>query len=63
MASDKFKLSKYLKSNIEHNFTWSVICNAPTKKITRKILETYFIALFKPSLNDQIDPDLLHLSV
>ena len=59
--SDKSNPSKHLVNNIQHYFIWSVICSAPTKKLTRKILEAYYIALYKPFLNDQIDSDLLNL--
>ena len=61
MPSEKSNPSKHLISNITHYFSWSVICNTPIKKLTCKILEAYFIALLKPTLNDQIESDLLHL--
>ena len=32
--------------------------NAPNRKLAHKILEAYFIATMKPSLNDKIDSDL-----
>ena len=60
-ASHKSNPSKHINSHLDHTFTWSIICNAPTKKIKRKIMETYFIAIIKPTLNDQLDSDLLHL--
>ena len=50
---------KRLRDNIDHSFSWKVICSAPNRKLARKILEVYFIATMKPSLNDKID--LLHL--
>ena len=53
--------AKHLSDNVDHSFTWKVICNAPNRKLVRKILEAYFIATMKPSLNDQINSDLLHL--
>ena len=59
--SEKSNPSKHLVRNITHSFNWKIICNAPVKKLARKILEAYFIALLKPSLNDQIESDLLHL--
>ena len=58
--SEKSDLSKHLNNNIAHHFNWSVICNAPIKKFTRKILEAYFIAPLKATLNDQIEYDSLH---
>ena len=61
MPSEKSNASKHLNSSITHHFSWSVIFNAPIKKFTRKILEAYFIALLNPTVNDQIESDLLHL--
>ena len=59
--NDNSNPRKHLRDNINHSFTWKVICNAPNRKLARKMLEAYFIATMKPSLNDQIDSDLLHL--
>ena len=59
--NNKSNPTKHLRDNIDHSFTWKVICNAHNRKLARKILEAYFIATMKPSLNDQIDSDLLHL--
>ena len=59
--SDKSNPAKLLRDNIDHSFTWKAICNVSNRKIARKILEAYFIATMKPSLNDKIDSDLLHL--
>ena len=61
IPSDKSNPSKHINSHIDHIFTWSIICNAPTNKFKRKIIEAYFIAIMKPTLNDQLDSDLLHL--
>ena len=61
MPSEKLNPSKHLNSNITHHFSWSVICNAPVKKFTCKILEANFISLLKPTFTDQIEPDLFHL--
>ena len=59
--SNKSNPANHLRDNIDHSFTWKVLCNAPNRKLARKILEAYFIATMKPSLNDKIDSDLLHL--
>ena len=48
--SDKSNPAKYLRNNIDHSFTWKVICNAPNRKLARKTLEAYFIATMKHSL-------------
>ena len=52
---------KHLRDNIDHSFTWKVTCNASNRKLACKILEAYFIATMKSSLNDKIDSDLLNL--
>ena len=59
--SDKSNPAKHLEDNIDHSFTWKVICNVPNRKSARKILEAYFIAARKPNLYDKIDSDLLRL--
>ena len=59
--SVKSNPAKDLRDNIDHSFTWKVICNAPNRKLAQKISEAYFNATMKPSLNDKIDSDLLHL--
>ena len=53
--------SKYLRSNINHYFTWAVISNAPKNAKTRKNLEASYIALWKPDLNEQKDFERLVL--
>ena len=53
--------SKHLRSNIEHQFTWTVISNAPKNSKTRKNLEASYIALLKPDLNEQKDFERLVL--
>ena len=60
--SNKSNPAKYLRDNIDHSFNWKVICNTPSRKLARKVLEQSFIANMKTSLNDQINADLLHLS-
>ena len=41
--SVKSNPAKHLRDNIDHSFTWKVICNVPNRKRARKILEAYFI--------------------
>ena len=59
--SNKSNPVKHLRDNIDHSFTWKVICNFLSRRLVCKILKAYFIATMKPSLNDQIDSDLSHL--
>ena len=51
-ASGNSELSKHLHQNINYMFTWSVICSAPKTVRTRKIFESFYIALMRPSLNE-----------
>ena len=39
--------------NASHKFTWKVLSAAPSHIRRRKILEAFFIAIRKPTLNDQ----------
>ena len=48
IPSDKSNPSKHINSHIDHIFTWSIICNAPTNIFKWKIIETYFIVKMKP---------------
>ena len=61
ISSDKSDPSKHINSHIDHIFTWSIIFNAPTNKFKRKIIGVSFISIMKPTLNNQLDSDLLHL--
>ena len=45
--------SRHLSKNINHIFTWKILCHASKKTDIRKNLEAIFIALLKPSLNEQ----------
>ena len=60
-SSDKSNPMKHLRDNIDHSFTWKVICNPPNRKLAHKILEAYFITTLKTNLNEKIDSDFLHL--
>ena len=53
--------SKHLLAYPAHSFQWNVITSAPQLNQKRKIIEAYYIAKFKPSLNDQLDSKLLLL--
>ena len=57
----KSEPSKHLTNNLEHKFQWSIICNAPINTRSRKNLEAFYIALQKPSLNEQLDNNQLNL--
>ena len=59
--SDKSNPSKHIHSHLDQIFTRSIICNAPTNRFKWKVIEAYFIAIIKSTLNNQLDPNLLHL--
>ena len=53
--SKKSEPAKHLLSNPRHQFEWITITSASNNHLRRKILEAYFIAKYKPSLNDQVE--------
>ena len=57
----KSKPTAHLEQNIDHYFTWRILCNAPSNAKTRKSIEAFFIAIMRPSLNEQTDSDALIL--
>ena len=59
--TDKSNPSIHINSHQDHIFTCLTICDAPTNKFKQKTIEAYFIAIIEPTLNDQLDSDLLHL--
>ena len=52
---------KHLQHYPEHSFTWSILSMASIHDRTRKNLEASFIALLRPSLNDQLNSNVLNL--
>ena len=46
--------SKHLKDNPTHKFVWKILSHAPKEYKKRRILETYFIKIKQPSLNNQV---------
>ena len=55
------KPTKHLARNIDHEFSWYVLTRVPVNTLKRRILEAYFIKLIAPSLNEQLDNDVLML--
>ena len=53
--------AKHLIKYPAHAFKWSILSSASPNWRTRKNLESSFIALFKPSLNDQLLSNELNL--
>ena len=44
-----------------HKFTWAIISKAPENSRKRRVLEAYFIKTICPTLNEQLDNDILTL--
>ena len=57
----KSKPVAHLEQNIDHYFTWRILCNVPSNARTRKNTKAFFIAIMRPSLNEQTDSDALIL--
>ena len=53
--------AKHLKENTTHSFTWHILSSAPKNNRLRKNLEALFIAVKRPSLNEQIEFNTLNL--
>ena len=53
--------AKHLRKFPSHQFVWKIIYNAPENTGLRKNIEASFIALMRPSLNDQLDSNRLIL--
>ena len=51
--SGKSEPSKQSHQNINHVYSWSVVCSAPKNERTRKNLEAFYIALMRPNFNEQ----------
>ena len=52
---------KHLQEHLSHDFLWSVLSIAPRNTFKREILEAYFIKIMVPSLNSQMNSDVLTL--
>ena len=57
----KSEPAKHLAENNNHSFQWKVLISAPKNTRTRKNLEAYLIALMKPTLNEQVESNVLIL--
>ena len=57
----KSEPSKHIKSNPGHKFDWMILSRAPSHRLKRIILEAYFMKQLNPSLNDQLDSEILTL--
>ena len=56
------ELARHLNKYANHVFTWKILCHTSKETDIRKNLEAIFIALLKPSLNEQKNFECLILS-
>ena len=59
--TEKTESARHLFNNVGHLFVWEILMPAPKDKRKRKNLEAFFIAVQKPSLNEQVKSNVLHL--
>ena len=59
----KSEPARHRNNHAEHEFEWSMLCDAPINEYLRKNLEMLFIRVFKPSLNEQTNFERLILFV
>ena len=52
---------KHLNDNFDHEFRWFVLSRLSKNCLKRKILEAYYITTCQPSLNNEINSNLLNL--
>ena len=52
---------KHLNDHFGREFQWFVLSGASKNCLKRKILETYYIKTCQPSLNNQMNSDVLNL--
>ena len=52
---------RYLQEHLSHGFHWSVLSIALRNTFKQKILEAYLIKIMIPSLNSQMNSDVLRL--
>ena len=59
--NSKSEPAKHLKWNSTHKFRWTITSKAPENFRERRVLEAYFIKTICPTLNEQLDNDILTL--
>ena len=60
-TTKKSRPAKHLKINFHHVFNWLILCKASQNYKVRHNLEASYIALLKPTLNEQEDFEILTL--
>ena len=59
--STKSDPAKHLLAHPDHTFTWTIIASAPKNEFRRRILEHLHIAKYRPTINEQLNSDILLL--
>ena len=59
--NSKSEPAKHLKENPTHKFTRTIISKVPENFRKPRVLEAYFIKTICPTLNEQLDNDILTL--
>ena len=59
--NNKSEPAKHLKENPTNKFRWIIMSKAPENFCKRRVLEAYFIKTICPTLNEQLDNDILTL--
>ena len=57
----KSEPAKHFKNNFHHVVNWEILCKAPQYYKVRRNLEASYIALLKPTLNEQKKFEILTL--
>ena len=57
--TNRSESAKRLKNNFHHVFNWVILYKAPQNYKVRRNLEASYIALLKPTLNEQKDFEIL----
>ena len=52
---------KHSNDHFDHDFRWFVLFRASENCLKRKMLQVYYIKTCQPSLNNQINSDVLNL--
>ena len=59
--NSKYEPAKHLKENSTLKFRWTIISKVPENFCKCRVLEVYFIKTICPTLNEQLDNDILTL--
>ena len=55
------EVAKHLSNNLGHSVNWNIIRKAPKRTRTRRNLESFYIAIKKPTINEKVKSNTLTL--